>query len=201
MIILKNKKPNFKELFLTYINTCKTPTYYDYYDDWYDDYSDFYNEGLYSYPYANSILDFYEDRYYNKSNKRKHKSVSKHEVKSKVKNKGNKKDTDIFKFDNLELMDSDKMIYFYHNVNNPDKNVDLFYSVYDFDQFLTEHGIEISDSEIQKIINREISHCCLDPISLTLGMKEILSDNSYGSLRWACAESNEELANAETIKL
>lgn len=80
-----------------------------------------------------------------------------------------------------------KTIYFYRDVDNPDVNTEIFYSLHDFDNFLTEQGIEINDDEVRNIMTREVSHCCINPdIRATKGEVQLISDNSYGGLHWQC---------------
>ena len=52
--------------------------------------------------------------------------------------------------DNLfSRFDDDKKIYYYSDMNNPDDNVSIFYSVFDFDKFLDEEGIYVYQSKLK----------------------------------------------------
>ncbi|MBR6517620.1 MAG: hypothetical protein IKT40_12385 [Bacilli bacterium] len=91
-------------------------------------------------------------------------------------------DSDI---DAYELGNSAKLIYFYTDVNNPDSGVEEFYNLFEFDMYLRDNGIHISDYEVQKLMNRDVSHCCCvnDGGELTL-----LSDHSHGALYYEACE-------------
>lgn len=93
-------------------------------------------------------------------------------------------------------------IYYYRDVNNPDV-YEYFDNLYEFDDFLENNNIYVSDYELQQLIHREISHCCIRPSSLkspkyleldsSLLTPTLISDSSYGGLRWSCAEDDDEL--------
>lgn len=98
--------------------------------------------------------------------------------------------------DNLfSKSDDDKMIYYYSDMNNPDDNVSIFYSVFDFDKFLDEEGVYVNDSDIQSLLSRSISHCCINPC--VDDRLELMTDSSFGGLHYQYAENNDELLAAE----
>lgn len=99
--------------------------------------------------------------------------------------------------DNLfSKSDDDKMIYYYSDMNNPDDNVSIFYSVFDFDKFLDEEGIYVNESDIQSLLSRSISHCCINP-SVCGSRLELMTDSSFGGLHYQYADNNDELLEAE----
>lgn len=81
-----------------------------------------------------------------------------------------------------------KIIYYYRDVNNPE-DVEMFDSLHDFDEFMNEEGIEISDEEVTKLMSREISHCALNPLDrIAKNRLRLMSSSSYGDLRFTNAE-------------
>lgn len=81
---------------------------------------------------------------------------------------------------------TDKTIYYYRDFNQPE-DVEVFFNLHDFDQFLQEEGIEVSTEEVNALMSRDISHCCINPdIRETKGNVELVTDSSYGGLYWQC---------------
>ena len=100
--------------------------------------------------------------------------------------------------DNLfSRFDDDKKIYYYSDMNNPDDNVSTFYSVFDFDRFLDEEGISVNESDIQSLLNRSVSHCCINPF--VKNRLELMTDSSFGGLHYQYAENNDDLLAAEDV--
>ena len=100
--------------------------------------------------------------------------------------------------DNLfSRFDDDKKIYYYSDMNNPDDNVSTFYSVFDFDKFLDEEGISVNESDIQSLLNRSVSHCCINPF--VKNRLELMTDSSFGGLHYQYAENNDDLLAAEDV--
>ena len=100
--------------------------------------------------------------------------------------------------DNLfSRFDDDKKIYYYSDMNNPDDNVSIFYSVFDFDRFLDEEGISVNESDIQSLLNRSVSHCCINPF--VKDRLELMTDSSFGGLHYQYAENNDDLLAAEDV--
>lgn len=87
-----------------------------------------------------------------------------------------------------------KTIYFYNDfINNPDDVVE-FCSIYEFDKFLEEKGINISSEEIKNIKRREITHCCVNPeIQAKEKRVELITDSSFGSLFWQCSNNVDDI--------
>lgn len=91
--------------------------------------------------------------------------------------------------------DDGKMIYYYSDMNNPDDNVSIFYSVYDFDKFLDEEGIHVDKCIVDELLSRSISHCCINPL---IGDRlSLMCDTSFGGLHYQYAENNDDLLEAE----
>lgn len=202
MIVLKKNKPNLKTMFDNYLKEVdKKEKEYNLFDKEYknylinkykreeEEYED--DEDLYDmFGYSKSknwdrtrrILQGYLD----KSSKRKGKKQSNKRGKRGGKKTKNRNIID----ENNMMYDAqldNKTIYFYRDVDNPDVNTEIFYSLHDFDNFLTEQGIEINDDEVRNIMTREVSHCCINPdIRATKGEVQLISDNSYGGLHWQC---------------
>lgn len=108
--------------------------------------------------------------------------------------------TEVYDFSNLEDESLDesnftekKTIRFYRDYDNPD-DYHEFNNIYDFDEFCDIEGIDVGADEVSNLLRRDITHCCIDPSSSRkCGKPMLMTEASYGALRWACAESNDEL--------
>ena len=126
-----------------------------------------------------------------KLNKKEHKKHNKF----KEKGKRNKKNNIIDWYDDSNNYDdyglTDKTIYYYRDINQPE-DVEIFENLHEFDNFLNEEGIEMSDDEANALINRETSFCTINPdVQKTNGTVQLISDSSYGGLYWACHEDED----------
>ena len=103
--------------------------------------------------------------------------------------KGSKKRKSRARVSDAEIVssytDDNKYIYFYTDINNPD-SYELFNSLVKFDDYLTSNGIQITDYEVQKILNRDVSHCFAQARD---GELHLVSDHSYSGLYWESCES------------
>lgn len=176
MILIKNDRPDFKSLFQDFLLTESTFSYGDEYS-FYNGISNYFDD---DYDY-DSLCD-----YYSKKNKRGKRGKSK-------KSKSKRKVGSIYDNDDL-FKDDYKLIYFYEDMDNPDDNVHIFYDVYEFDNFLNEKGINVkSEKDTLFILNNDVIHSCVDPSSRESGELKLLCENSYGSLRWEYASSDDEI--------
>lgn len=215
MLILRNNKPDFKSLFKDYLDEYEkmermnyhSSYWNDYYDDDWDNYGDFY-DSYYSYnnhfqsKRAKRLLEDYQNAFsLNKNNKRGCRGSGKHKSKCipLYPNGKNKKRYSDIKNNMFDKRGDDKIIYFYDDINNPD-DVTIFYNVFDFDKFLDESGITVNEFEINNLLTRSVSHCCLNPKERLNGHATLLTDTSYGNLRWSCADSNDELIGVKNKK-
>lgn len=206
MLVLKDNKPNFKPLFLKYMETYErlereyyANLYNDYYDDWgdYGDYYDDYNP-YYQRLRAEELLDNYHKNFsVGKSNKRGCRGGNKHhKCISLYSSKSSKKRYSDIRNNMFDSRGDDKIIYYYDDIDNPD-SATTFYNVYDFDKFLDEEGISVPQSEIDNLLSRSVSHCCINPKTRLSGQLVLLTDKTYGELRWECADANEELIDVK----
>jgi len=163
-------------------------------------YSDYYDDDMYdSYYNGEDDENAYWDRLRDLRNKYSVKGSKKKDTKNPMysdvdKTHGNKRKK---KYDK-----SKNVIYYYKDVNNPDV-YEYFDNLYEFDNFLENNNIYVSDYELQNLMHRVISHCCIRPSSLkspkyleldsSLLTPTLISDSSYGGLRWSCAEDDDEL--------
>lgn len=86
--------------------------------------------------------------------------------------------------------DNEVCIYYYHDINDYNNRI-KFDNYNDFDEFLTDEGIHITRYEIRKIMNRSISHCCIDTCSIGLSDELwLISDCSYSGLCWSVSSDN-----------
>lgn len=202
MLILKNDKPDFKSLFKDYLDE------YDkiekrYYNSLY--YNDYYNmnyNNCFQSKRAKYLLDEYQNSFrvskFSKRGCRGGKGSKCLPLYPNSKNKNKKRYSDL-KSNMFDKRGDDKIIYYYDDIDRPDDST-IFYNVFDFDKFLDEEGIYVSDSEIDNLLTRSVSHCCINPKERLKGKLSLLTDMSYGNLRWECAESNDELVNVKTKK-
>ena len=208
MIELKKCSSDISALFKEYLEELTNPKYdyygcgsryfYDWYDDEWDNYYDDYYEG-----YGSLFNGYYPSHH----NKKKGNAIGNTAVvkKSHKRGKRGKK-----KFTNkcVPLYDYNKdaeslynidevTIYFYRDINNPDDK-EIYYNLYEFNDFLEDEGIYVSDYEARQLMNRSISHCCIDPN--IVGVKSepwLVSDSSYGGLSWNVSSDNDELLSQE----
>ena len=80
-----------------------------------------------------------------------------------------------------------KSIKFYSDIEN-EMSVREFHSLKSFNDFCTENGYNVSDIDKSNLVNWQVIHCCLDPISLEYGENDVITDNSYGALYWTVTE-------------
>jgi hypothetical protein len=107
-------------------------------------------------------------------------------------------DSSLYSEDSAEAYVNDtnthnKIIYFYENILEPSQKLE-FSDVYSFDEYCREHNIEINDYDCKQLMSNSVTHCCVSPYgSYTSGKKILISDASYGGLRWLCCEDDAEL--------
>ena len=77
----------------------------------------------------------------------------------------------------------EKVIKFYPDINN-EMDIKEFHSLKEFSDFCGENGYFLSSVDYNHLVDWDVVHCCLDPISLEYGENEIITDNSYGALYW-----------------
>ena len=196
MLILNKPRMDFGTVFKNFLKSY-TPIIHnpygcffdDFETDWDDEYLNYINDGLYN--FGNGIS------YSKPSKKSKPKNRSRYKSYGKNKSSKNKlgRYNDIHSYNNYDDYDDDldfsclgreaKTIFFYKDINNPD-DYEEFYNLFDFDDYLRSNGIQISEYEVQKILNRDISHCC---VTNKDGEPWLVSDHNYGSLYYEASES------------
>lgn len=202
LLVLNKPRLDFSIYFKEFISSYRDPVYnpyaygynndWDYWDDDYwddDDYISYlrntYNVGCMT---SNSRFDrsfgvhnHFKSRYKRGKKKRSKSSKSKciplYNSSSVSKTIASSDDSLLFGVD-------DKQVYFYPDINNPD-NCESFSNLLRFDEYLSDMGIEISDYEVQKILNRDISHCCSINED---GHCKLVSDHSYSGLYYDVCE-------------
>ncbi|MCR4934437.1 MAG: hypothetical protein K6A29_09585 [Lachnospiraceae bacterium] len=81
----------------------------------------------------------------------------------------------------------EKYIKFYEDIEN-ELSAREFYSLKSFNDFCADNGYIMSTTDYNNLMQWSVIHCCLDPISVEYGDKEIITDNSYGGLYWTVSE-------------
>ena len=205
MIELKKCSSDITTLFEEYLEELYN-TKYDFYgcgsryfDDWYDDEWDNYYGDYYD-SYGSLFSGYHSHHGKKKRNSIDETSIIKKCHKRGKRGKKKSKCVPLYDYDKdaVSLYDSDEVtIYFYRDINNPDDK-EIYYSLYEFNEFLDSEGIYVSDYEVRQLTNRSISHCCIDPS--VIGIKSepwLISDSSYGGLSWSVSGDNDDLMSKE----
>jgi hypothetical protein len=93
-----------------------------------------------------------------------------------------------------------KCIKFYSDIEN-EMSVREFHSLKEFNDFCSEKCYNVSNIDRSNLLNWDVIHCCLDPISLEYGENDIITDNSYGALYWSVSEdlTKQDAMNHEPV--
>jgi hypothetical protein len=91
-------------------------------------------------------------------------------------------------------IDSDVKILFYDDITDC-RNVREFNSLYEFEEFMDSENIYISSSDQANLLKNKVTHCCKDPNFKSFESPWLITDSTYGGLRWLCASDEEELVN------
>lgn len=207
LLVLNKPRIDFSICFKDFISRYREPLYnpyaygysadWDYWDDDCWDDTDYlsYLRGEYDFgsTCASSRFNKNFGVHRHNSSSSKHTKLTRHKRGKKHKS-SSKSSTPLYSSSTVDINSTDslfgmndKEIYFYPDINNPD-SYEYFDSLLRFDDYLTSMGIEISDYEVQKILNRDISHCCSYNNS---GKCQLLSDHSYSGLYYEmCDEIN-----------
>lgn len=205
MLKVTNKKIDFLTIFNNYLENLNTTSYnrYSDYGDWYDDEYD---------AYAESYINWWE-QYDNEKSKRKKtkkkedlvwdKEIGEFVPKSQYRKTHKKKqkawlDSDEFddyndwedyksKNNNKDdaYTDEYKYIYFYPNVNLKSSKKE-FNSLFEFDEFISQCDIDITDVDIHYLTQNKVIHCAA--IEKLDGSQLLVVDNSYARLQLSVKE-------------
>lgn len=88
-----------------------------------------------------------------------------------------------------------KCIKFYSDISN-ELSVREFYTLKEFNDFCADEGYIVSTTDYNHLVDWSVVHCCLDPISLEYGEKEVITDNSYGGLYWTVRD---DISDSEDV--
>lgn len=209
IIEIIGKRPNFLKLFKDSLKVSEQRSYnHPSYDDlpfW--EYDDDYDPYVCDYPSEDDEerqLELLMERYgftdisrLSGKKKKQRKTVSQ-ETKKKIAEKKAKKHNKSQHHNDFEDFLTTREVYFYRDYNNPD-NYEQFHSLVDFSEFCESEGIYVDDDEASALMAREVSHCCINPSSNHKSVPSLITDSSYGGLRWSCAEEDEELIESYSI--
>lgn len=195
MLQLKKKRLDLCSLFESYLKESSNISYsgqpyQGYYgDEWYDDWYDNWYGG-YDYSGCNHGIDINGDLivYGNKKGKKKVNASS-----TKRGKRGSKKkciplyDNNISQgvFGDSLYCDDEVTIYYYPDINDTD-TCEIFYSLHEFSDYLDRLGVYVSKYEVNQIMNRSITYCCIDPCcEFSNGEPWLVTDSSLGGLLWS----------------
>lgn len=80
--------------------------------------------------------------------------------------------------------DDECMIYFYDDYRDKD-GARTFKSLNEFDAFVNEEGIRVSDDVISKLAETPICYTCVDPYFDKYGLKNLVCEESYASMYYS----------------
>lgn len=79
-------------------------------------------------------------------------------------------------------------IYYYRDYNT-ESDVEVFTNLNEFDQFVQDNGIIISDDVCQQILQSDEIHCSIDPYYwYRTGDQYLICESSYDNLSWECRD-------------
>lgn len=81
-------------------------------------------------------------------------------------------------------------IYFYHDYHDKEERVE-FTNFKDFDEFCKDNGFTISSYYRSLLLRQSVSHCCLNPYSYEDGIKELITEDSYGNMFYEACNVDE----------
>jgi len=94
----------------------------------------------------------------------------------------------------------EKVIKFYPDIEN-ELDVKEFHSLKEFSDFCSDNGYFMSSVDYNHLLDWDVIHCCLDPVSLEYDEKEIITDNSYGGLYWSVSDDGVKYNGVESHSL
>lgn len=174
---------------------CYNPSEEDY-DDVYSMYEGEYWNGWDEDEYDDELYpSSRSSRDYNKKKEKERKSPAR--VKSSSKRNKQKELFDEYEWssdkDEILYASDNVVIKFYKDISISDE-YEEFDNLYEFDEYCSSQGINVSEKEVQLLMNRAVNYCAIDPkLRSEKGELWIKSESSYGALRWECIESDDEL--------
>ena len=212
-ICCNNLSSKLSELFSSYLKESSKLVYgrssygnwwddeYDDYSDWWDSYYECYGTSSKNYGISHSCHND-DDDYYPSYRQKSFKKSSKRGIRGKGKKY---KGVTIYDSDSLDddlpftsdidsdnTLASDVTIHFYDDILNPDSKR-TFNSLYDFEEFLDSENIYVSSTDQASLLRNKINHCCKDPNFKSSNMPWLITDPTYGGLRWLCAANDEDI--------
>ena len=214
-ICCKNLSNKLSDLFSSYVKESSKIVYshggynwwdddYDGYDGWYgDEWNDSFNARDFTNVRSiNHSCHNDGDDYYPSYRQKSFKKSSKRGVRGGKKYKG----VTVYDSDALNASDdlpfcanqdnkkveSDITIYFYDDILNPDSRR-TFHSLYDFEEFVDSENIYISSTDQAALLRNNVSHCCKDPNFSSTSNPWLITDPTYGGLRWLSAANQDDL--------
>lgn len=183
-IIFDSNRPNLSELFHSYLlhkyESSKHSSHSDDEDEYarywdsvfpgWDDDSSYDEDGMFIFPSGS-----HRPRHFNKSKKKSSRYG----------------DDDIDDVDVINDNDgSGKVIWFYYDYHYKDERLE-FNSLKDFNDFCLGMGYDVPKYVGDDLAYRSESHCCLNPLSVSKGDLEIMSEDSYGNLFYEACDVSE----------
>ena len=188
----------------------------DDYDDIYSNYDDFYvgDDGEIIFPNSGSVqsanddpettirpgeyrrsaqdMDEYWDKMakFNEHGKRKHTKHRGHRGKkgAKVIDINQPYDANYIENDGDALENC--IIYFYEDYHDKYSRIE-FNSLYEFDEYCKEMGLNVPAYVAEQIAYSPVSHCCLHPGAKEQGLLEVMREETYGDMFYEACETSE----------
>ena len=99
-------------------------------------------------------------------------------------NTNNDVDDYLDSIDESAIYDEKTIYYYIPKLDGIGKAVHIFHNLSEFDRFLDTYGISVADGDVYNYVFYDVIHCCLDPIKLSSGVKEMISDVSLDGLEY-----------------
>jgi hypothetical protein len=201
-ICCNNLSAKFSELFSSYLRECSKVIYTrgGYWDDFYDDMNgDWWDNGYWYDEMPSSSVKVINKKHYQSDDDEYYPSYKQKSFKKNKRVRGKKhKGVTIYDSDAIESVssssknESDITIHYYDDIMNPSSKR-TFNSLYDFEEFLDSENIYVSSTDQASLLRNNVSHCCKDPNFKSLDTPWLITDPTYGGLRWLCAANDDEM--------
>ena len=92
--------------------------------------------------------------------------------------------------DDADVVYSKPKILFYNDYHNNFEKL-AFFTYKDFKEFCDEKGYTVPQEVKDDIQYLSESHCCVNPVAMSLGVNEIMAESSYGEMFYSACNEDE----------